>query len=150
MARARKSGRFQKAKRRTSRKKTFSVGRAAETALVANAAIAGIFGTNLPTFLTGKNMLGGFGENGNNNSWEITLPELGNMLMGGKGGVADSYVGGFPAAIRKNIKANGFSSIVQMLLIPAAFSVGRKVLAKPLINPINRAARSVGIKEVKL
>ena len=150
MARSRKNGRFSKTKRRTSRKKSFSVGRAAETALVANAAISGLFGTNLPTFLTGKNMLGGFNANGDNNSWEITLPELGNILMGGKGGVANSFDGGFPAAIRKNIKENGFSSIVQMLLIPAAFSVGRKVLAKPLINPTNRMLKQVGLKEVKI
>ena len=95
-------------------------------------------------------MLGGFNANGDNNSWEITLPELGNILMGGKGGVANSFDGGFPAAIRKNIKENGFSSIVQMLLIPAAFSVGRKVLAKPLINPTNRMLKQVGLKEVKI
>jgi len=95
-------------------------------------------------------MMGGFGANGDNNSWEITLPELGNMLMGGNAGVAGSYVGGFPAAIRRNIKVNGLSALGQMITIPLAFKIGRKVLAKPLINPINRAARSVGIKEVKL
>mgnify|MGYP003658435840 CR=1 FL=1 len=153
MARARKSGRFQKTKRRTSRKKSFNVGKAAETALVANAAINGLFAVNLPTFVTGKNILGGFGGDNypdSNNSWEITLPELGNILMGGTGGVNKSFVGGFPAAIRKNIRDNGFSSIVQMLLIPAAFSVGRKVLAKPLINPTNRMLKQVGLKEVKL
>ena len=151
--RNRKSGRFSKTTR-SRRRKSFSIGKAAETALVANAAITGIFGTNLPTFLVGKNVLGGFGANGANNSWEITLGELGNMLMGGKGGVADSFgfdgSTGLTAAVRKNIKDNGFNSLVSMVTIPIAFKVGRKLLAKPLINPTNRMLKSVGLKEVKL
>jgi len=128
--------------------------KAAETALVANAAIGGLFGTNLPTFITGKNLAGGFGSNGNNNSWEITLPELGNLIMGGSGGIASSFTQdgrtGLPAAIRKNIKDNGFDSLVQMALIPVGFNVARKVLRKPLLNPTNRALKSIGITEVKL
>jgi len=147
---SRKSGRFQKSTRRSNRKKSFNVGKAAETALVANAAISGLFGTNLPTFLTGKNVMSGFGDNDANNSWEITLPELGNMLMGGTGSISSNFTGGFAGAIRKNIKERGFDSLVQMLAIPIAFKVGRKVLAKPLINPTNRMLRQAGLKEVKL
>jgi len=128
--------------------------KATETALIANAAIGGLFGTNLPTFLTGKNFLGGFGENAKNNSWEVTLPELGNLLMGGKGGVADTYSydgkTGIAAAVRRNIKENGFDSIVQMTLIPIGFNIARKVLRKPLLNPTNRALKSIGITEVKV
>ena len=128
--------------------------KAAETALVANAAISGLFGTNLPTFLTGKNVAGGFGSNNNNNSWEITAPELLNLIMGGTGGIANNYVyegkRGLGAAIRKNIRTNGTDALVQMALIPVMFNIGRKVLRKPLLNPTNRALKSIGVSEVKL
>lgn len=152
--RNRKTGRYSRTSRRRSRKKSFSVGKAAETALVANAAILGLFGTNLPTFLTGKNVAGGFGANGNNNSWEITLPELGNMAMGGTGGIAGNfqYGGetGLMAAVRKNIKDNGWNAMTQIVAVPIAFKVGRKLLAKPLINPTNRVLKQVGLDGVKL
>lgn len=147
--RARKNGRFTKSKRRTSRKTKFNVGKAAETALVANAAIGAIFGTTLPTFITGRSMGGtGFGENGNNNSWELTIPELFNGLMGGNAGMASGYT--IQKAIRHNLKSNGPSAIGQMVLIPLAFRFGRKLLAKPLINPTNRMLKSAGLGEVKL
>lgn len=126
----------------------------AETLLVANAAVRGLTDTNLPTFLTGKNIAGGFNANGNNNSWELTLPELVNMALGGKGGVADSYQyqgeGGLMGALKRNIKVNGLDAAVQLITIPIAFKVAKKVLAKPLINPANRAMRAAGIREVKL
>ena len=122
--------------------------------MVSDAAIRAMFGTNLPTFLTGKNMLGGFGANTDNNSWEITLPELGNMLMGGTGGISANAKfegeGGLSGMIKKNIRDNGFSSLVQMVTIPIAFRVGRKILSKSIINPANRMLKQVGIKEVKL
>ena len=126
----------------------------AETLLVANAAVKGLTDTNLPTFLTGRNIAGGFNANGNNNSWELTLPELVNIAMGGKGGVADSYQyqgqGGLVGALKRNIKVNGLDTAVQLVTIPLAFKIARKLLAKPLINPANRAMRAAGIKEVKL
>jgi hypothetical protein len=117
--------------------------------MVSDAAIRALFGTNLPTFLTGKNM-GGFGANGNNNSWEITLPELGNLIMGGKGGMASNWEGGLQAVIKKNIKENGFGALVQMVTIPIAFRVGRRILNKPLILPANRVLKQLNLsKDVK-
>ena len=128
--------------------------KAAETLLVANAAVRGLTDVNLPTFLTGKNIGGGFNANGKNNSWELTLPELVNAAMGGTGGVAGSYSyegeGGITGAIKRNIKTNGIDTAVSLVTIPIAFKVARKLLAKPLINPANRAMRAAGIKEVKL
>ena len=149
----RKNGRFTRQKKtRSRRKKTFNLGKAAETALVANAAIGGLFGTNLPTFLTGKNMLGGFDTTrpGENNSWEITVPELFSLATGGSGGIAKTWEGGIGSAISKNLKDRGGMALVQMIAIPFAFKVGRRVLSKPLINPTNRALRSMGIKEVRV
>jgi len=150
MARARKSGRFQKAKRRTSRKKTFNIGKAAETALVASAATQGLFGTNLAQFLTGKNIGPWSNTSDNkNHSWNLTGPELISALMGGTGGMASNY--SVMSAVKRNIKLNGVSSVIQMIAIPLAFKVGRKVLAKPLINPLNKVMRNtLGVKEVKL
>ena len=113
-----------------------------------------MFGTNLPTFLTGRNIGGGFGSNNANNSWEITLPELGNLIMGGSGGIAGSYSyggeTGLMAAVRKNIKDNGWNAMTQIVAVPIAFRVGRKLLAKPLINPTNRVLKQVGLDGVKL
>ena len=152
MARSRKSGRFKKQTRSRRRSKSFSVGKAAETALVANAAIRGMFATNLPTFLTGRDIADGF-NNGTNNSNEITVPELWNMLMGGKGGIANNFTtdgGGLGGAVKSNLRRNGFDMAWQMIAIPVAFRIGRKLLAKPLINPTNRMLKQVGLKEVKL
>ena len=147
--RNRKSGKFSRTARRTNRKKSFNIGKAAETALVASAATQGLFGTNLAQFITGKNIGPWSNTSDNrNHSWNLTGPELINALMGGDGGMAADY--SVMSAMKRNIRLNGLSSLAQMVAIPFAFKIGRKVLAKPLINPINRAARSVGIKEVKL
>ena len=156
MRRNRKSGRFSKTTRRRSSKKTFKIGKAAETALVANAAISGLFGTNLPTFLTGKNIGGGFGSNGVDNSNEVTLPELANLVLGGSGGISgnfsDSVTGekGLTGVIRGNIRRRGFDTMVQLVTIPIAFKVGRKLLSKSLVNPTNRMLKQVGLTDVKL
>lgn len=127
--------------------------KAAETALVANAAVRGLFDVNLPTFLTGKNIAGGF-NNANNNSWEITVPELFDMLMGGSGGIASNWQAegktGLTGAMRYNIKRNGLDAVTQMVTIPLAFNIARKVLRKPLLNPTNRALKAIGVTEVKL
>ena len=63
--------------------------KAAETLLVANAAVRGITDVNLPTFLTGN--IGRFQRNGKNNSWIDTTQPV-NAAMGGTGGVAGSTV----------------------------------------------------------
>lgn len=64
--------------------------------------------------------------------------------------MAKTWEGGLGRAIQKNIRDRGMSAVGQMIGIPIAFRVARKVLAKPLINPTNRMLRNVGIKEVKL
>ena len=37
-----------------------------------------------------------------------------------------------------------------LIAIPVAFKVGRQVLAKPLINPVNRQIRALGVKGMKV
>jgi len=118
--------------------------------LVASAATQGLFGTNLAQFITGKNIGPWSNTSDNrNHSWNLTGPELINALMGGSGGMASNY--SVMSAVKRNIKLNGVSSVIQMIAIPLAFKVGRKVLAKPLINPLNKVMRNtLGVKEVKL
>ena len=149
--RNRKSGRFSKTTRRR-KSKSFNVMKAAETALVANAAVRGLFNVNLPTFVTGKDIAGGFA--GDNNSYDITIPELFNLAMGGRGGIVPSFTHegekGITAVLKRNVQKNGVEAVISMVAIPVAFRLGRKILSKPLINPTNRMLRSVGVKEVKL
>ena len=52
--------------------------------------------------------------------------------------------------IRANIKANGLMMAFNLIAIPVAFKVGRQVLAKPLINPVNRQIRALGVKGMKV
>jgi len=89
-----------------------------------------------------------------NNSWEITLPELGDILMGGSGNIASNFTvdgqTGLMAAIRKNVKENGWNAMTQIVAVPIAFKIGRKLLRKPLINPTNRVLKQVGLDGVKL
>ena len=112
-----------------------------------------MFDTNLPTFVTGKDIGGGFND-GKNNSWELTLPELFSLLMGGNAGIHSGYKyegeGGIGGVLKRNIETNGMTTAIQLVTIPMAFKVARKLLAKPLINPANRMLKQIGITEVKL
>lgn len=110
-----------------------------------------IFGTNIPTFFTGREVMGGFGANGVNNSWEITGKELLDMAMGGTGGQSgDWQEKGLGGAIKKNLEHNGARALATAVVTPLVFRFGRRLLSKPLINPANRALKSMGVKEVKL
>jgi len=127
------------------------VSKAAETFIISNAALRAFTGTNIPTFLTGRKIGNAFGPNGTNNSWEFTARELVDLAMGGGGGMsADWQKRGITQAIKTNMKEYGGNAVATALLAPIAFSVGRKILRKPLINPANRVLRTVGVKEVKL
>jgi len=75
---------------------------------------------------------------------------MADMLMGGKGGIGKTFDGGVGTAIRKNLRENWMSTVGQIVVIPLAFRFGRKILAKPLINPTNRMLKSAGLGEVKL
>ena len=55
-----------------------------------------------------------------------------------------------PAVMGRNLKKNVWPMAVQLVAIPVGFRIAKKYLRKPLINPVNRMVRQVGIKEVKL
>lgn len=84
------------------------------------------------------------------NSWEVTGTELLGLLMGGKGGVADSWKykgqGGIGAVVKRNLSVNGGSMLFQLIAIPIAFKMGKKLLSKPIIRPANRMLKMAGIE----
>ena len=85
----------------------------------------------------------------------VTLPEmLGIDQMGMKGGQPAVYkavdAGLQMDNVKANLKENAFSMALQVIAIPLAFKFGKKMLAKPVLNPTNKLLRSVGIKEVKV
>ena len=110
-----------------------------------------LFDTNLGTFVTGRNVAGGFGPGGKNNSWEITAPELFSLLLGGKGGISsNSFPDGFQQVVKRNIRENGFSQGLTILAAPFLFRTAKNVLRKPVLNPANRVLKMAGIKGVKV
>jgi len=56
---------------------------------------------------------------------------------------------GLMQAIQYNLRNNGLMALGQMIVIPIAFRMGRKILNKPLILPANRLLKQSGL-EIKL
>lgn len=110
-----------------------------------------LFDTNLGTFLTGKNIMGGFGANGDNNSWEITVPELFSLATGGSGNISTKgFPNGLTDVLKRNLSNNTVRQGAIILGAPLAFRFAKQMLRKPVINPANKIIKQVGIKGVKL
>jgi len=159
------------ARRRTTRRKTtrrrspkpmLNVANAAQTVIVANAATTAFFGTRLDNFLldgwarptqAGAGPAGGY-VGGSDNSWELSLAELvKGVIPGGQSfGFGNAYMaagGGVMSAIQRNLQSTqGRQALATMVFAPIAFKVGKKVLAKPLINPLNKGIRQLGLGTV--
>ena len=151
------------ARRRTTRRKTtrrrspkpmLNVADAAQTVIVANAATTAFFGTDLQSFL-----LDGWARpatTSTNNSWELSMAEIvkglipGGQSFGQSGqGQWSNDVGGLLNAVKYNLaKQKGQQALATMIFAPIAFKVGKKVLAKPLINPVNRGLKQLGLASV--
>ena len=153
--RNRKNGKFSKQTRRTRRTKTTSVLKVAETAMMADAITKGVFNSDLRSFLMSEEAANTSGTK----FTQITLRELLSGATGGsygtqysmtQGGKKSTYGNTFSDQIMANIKANGLMMAFNLLAIPIAFKVGKQVLAKPLINPMNRQIRALGVKQVKV
>ena len=113
-----------------------------ESYLLANAVSQGVTGVDLPTFLgLSQNFPGG-----SNSSWEITAKEL----LQGATGTGDGYgfyKGGdwnIQKAVKHNLKANGGQMLMSLIVIPAAFRIGTKLLRKPR-SQANRLLRDTGL-----
>lgn len=145
--RNRKNGRFSKTTRRRTRSKALNLTNTAEQLLIANAITHGLFDTNLKTFILPHSMTNSIQWD---NSWEITAQELLGAIMGGNFGISDKYrfdgKAGLGAVIRRNIAMNGSSMLLQLITIPIAFKMGKKLLSKPIIRPANRMLKMAGIE----
>lgn len=133
------------APRRRRSKPKISVLNIAESIVVANAVTKGLFDTNLRTFLLPTKGV----QSQWDNSWEITAPELFSLAIGGKGGM-DTKNWDIMKVVKRNMEQNGLQAVATAVLAPMAFRVARNVLAKPVIRPVDKLLKSVGIKEVKL
>lgn len=160
MAARRKS---KKTTRRRSRKPMVNVLNLAQTVVVANAATTAFFGTNLPTFaldgwarpVTGNvgapdgatNYATGLYRGGSNNSWELSAAELVKGIIPGGEGFGQDANWTVGKAVAFNLRNNP-GAIATMVLAPVGFKVAKKVLAKPLINPMNKAIRMLDMQSI--
>ena len=152
-------------RRKTTRRRTtkpmLNVLNTAQTLVVASAATKAFFGTDLLSFLldgwarpvTGNTSPGSYA-GGTNNSWELSAAELVRGIIPGGQGFGQSGQGqwtdntmGVGRAIARNLRQNP-QAIMTMVLAPVAFKVGKKVLAKPLINPLNRGIKMLGAQSI--
>ena len=130
----------------------------ATTAYVANSVTENMFGTNAWNFFT-DGWLGRDPSSATNNSYELSLYELVTGAIGvGTGqantntyGVANSASSAGPeyalGLIRTRLQTNGGKLLGTVFIAPIIAKVGKKLLAKPLINPVNRGLKKLGISQ---
>tara|TARA_R100000951_G_scaffold395_1_gene1990 strand:+ start:336 stop:782 length:447 start_codon:yes stop_codon:yes gene_type:complete len=124
---------------------------AAQTALVANVLTKGLFNANLQEFITGT--VNGQFRPGSDGTSVLTIPELAGFTAGGWSAskVGGSYAQGSNAltVMASNAGKNLTPLLVGVVGIPIAFKVAKQLTAKPLINPMNRGLKMVGLTGVK-
>jgi hypothetical protein len=115
----------------------------------------GLFNSNIGDFLTGRK--DGVYRAGGDGGSRLTLPEIigvGSIAFGGryatKGGTPQKGYENFAATVVSNFWKNLPMMGAQVIGIPIGVRIARKFLAKPIINPTNKAIRKIGISEVKL
>jgi hypothetical protein len=123
--------------------------------VMADQVTKGLFNIDLRSFLMEQSA----GTTSGTQHTQITLRELLSGATGGsygttytltQGGRKGTYGNSFGEQIKANLKANGPQMAFNVIALPLAFKYGKRVLARPLINPTNRLIRSLGIKEVKV
>ena len=94
---------------------------------------------------------------GMKNSFRLTGREIVNGLMGGSGGIwkptADKYGvdDTISGVMMHNIKQNAVPLALQMVAIPMAFRIGKKVLNPKVIRPLNKViSQQLKVKELKI
>lgn len=122
---------------------------AAESYILANAALQATAGVNPVEFVTGK-VEGKWNPGGDGYSI-VTLPEL--LGFSKSGWSLDKIGGEFGTktamdALRYNFNKNGAAAIGAMIAVPVAFRLARKALGKPLINPANRLLKQASLSSI--
>ena len=148
-----------KKKQTVRRKQPFNIAKAAESLIIANAASRMTTGTNIIPFLTEgwltKKTPGAQG--GAGNSWTFSAAELiQGIIPGGESfGQSSNYPGansleGVLTAMKYNFTTNAATQLPIVLLAPAAFKLGGKVLARPR-RSANRLLKMAGLgREVRV
>ena len=133
----------------------------ATTAYVANSVTEGVFGTNAWNFFT-DGWLGRSATAATDNSYELSLYEIMTGALGlqsnsspnvGLYGVSTAGGRSQPTSqaayamttIQNNLRANGGKMFGQVVAAPIVAKVTKRLLAKPLINPVNRAMKQIGL-----
>lgn len=124
---------------------------AAQTALVANVVTKNLFNANISEFITGR-VNGVYRPNSDGTS-VLTLPELAGFTAGGWSAskVGGSYAAGSNAltVMASNGGKNLQPLLVGVIGIPIVFKVAKQLTGKPLINPLNRGLKMVGLTGVR-
>lgn len=123
---------------------------AAQSYVVANAALQATMGVSPIEFVTGR--IDGKFNPGGDGYQQVTLPELVGFTASG---FNPANIGGnygstktFMDAVAYNFKNNGGNAMATLILAPVAFTVAKRVLRKPLINPANRLLKQAGLASV--
>jgi len=151
-----------KMKKRRNGKRLTSLIDVATTAYVANSVTENIFGANAWNFFT-DGWLGRRPSSATDNSYELSLYELMTGALGleaysgsgtGTYGVSTSgrtSPGGTNEyamnVIKRNLQNNGGKLFGTVIVAPVIAKVSKKMLAKPLINPVNRTLKKLGISQ---
>ena len=140
------------AKRRTRRKMNrkrtpkamFNILDVAQSFILANAGTKFAFGTNLVPFLTEGWLTPQTAST--NNSWEVSLAEMFNLVTGGSGGIDPAgYPNGLMDVLKRNIRsAEGKQALATKILTPVLFKAGKKITA-PAIRSTNKLIRQAGL-----
>jgi hypothetical protein len=149
-ARRRTSRRKTAAPRRRSPKPMVNVFNAAQSYVLANAALQATMGVSPVEFVTGR--INGQFKPGSDGYQQVTLPEL---LGFSSSGWDASAIGGnygssktFMDAVQYNLKNNGSAAIATLILAPVGFKLARKVLQRPLLTPANRLLKTAGLNSI--
>lgn len=132
---------------------------AAQSLIVMNATTKALFGVNAVQFatagwLTASPGGGTLANAGPGNSWGITAKELVQGLTGTGKGFGQSGTGpwtndmdGLIAAMKNNLSHHGAQAVATMIVVPAAFKVGKKLTSKPRADA-NRLLKMTGLNTV--
>ena len=120
---------------------------AAQSYVVASATTKALFGVELMPFLTEGWLTPQ--SDATNNSWELSLFELGRGMLGGGFGQSAAYgsgAAGVLKAMKYNLKQNP-QAVATLVIAPAAFKVAKKLTAKPR-RDANRLLKMTGLNTV--
>ena len=107
--------------------------------VVANAVTEGLADANLMDFITGR--MNGVYRAGRDGGLRLTLPGI----ITGESFGTDQNVQSVPDALVRNFKKNAMPMLATVILAPIAAKMAKKVLRKPVLNPLNKVIKSTGL-----